>query len=336
MSNKEWTPQELLRTSGAYWASAAIHAGVALGVFSALRDAPASAGDIAAAVRGDARGVAVLLDALTALGLAAKAQGRYAATAFSERYLREGSPDYLGHMIRHHHHLMESWARLHEAVAAGHPVRSRSSHAGGDVREAFLMGMHNSAMLLAPQVAREVDLRGRRRLLDLGGGPGTYAANFCLANPGLAATVFDLPDTARIASLIAARYGLEGRVAFAGGDFLEDDLGGPYDVVWLSHILHGEGPEECRRIIRKAAAALEPGGVFLVHEFILDDAKDGPVYPALFSLNMLLGTPSGRSYAEYELREMLEEAGIAGIRRLPMPPQAPSGVLRGEKLRAAG
>jgi SAM-dependent methyltransferase len=188
-------------------------------------------------------------------------------------------------------------------------------------------------MLLAPQVAREVGLGGRRLLLDLGGGPGTYAAHFCLAHPGLSATVFDLPDTRRVAERIAARYGLEGRVAFAGGDFLEDDLGGPYDAVWLSHILHGEGPEECRRIVRKAAAALEPGGVFLVHEFILDDAKDGPVYPALFSLNMLLGTPSGRSYSEAELREMLEEAGIAGIRRLAMPSQVPSAILRGEKLR---
>ena len=110
-------------------------------------------------------------------------------------------------------------------------------------------------------------------------------------------------------------------------------LGGPYDAVWLSHILHGEGPEECRGIVRKAAAALVPGGVFLVHEFILDDAKDGPLYPALFSLNMLLGTPSGRSYAEGELRALLEEVGIAGIRRLPMPPQVPSAILRGEKLR---
>jgi SAM-dependent methyltransferase len=333
MTNKEWTPADLLRTSGAYWASSAIHAAVALRVFGALGGRPASAADVAAAVHADARGIGVLLDALTALGLVVKSRGSYAATAFSERYLREDSPDCLGHMIRHHHHLMESWARLHEAVAAGRPVRQRSSHAGEEVREAFLMGMHNSAMLLAPQVAREVALGGRRHLLDLGGGPGTYAAHFCLATPGLTATVFDLPDTRRVAERIVARYGLEGRVGFLGGDFLEDDLGGPYDAVWLSHILHGEGPEECRGIVRKAAGALEPGGVFLVHEFILDDAKDGPVYPALFSLNMLLGTPSGRSYAEGELRAMMEEAGIAGIRRLPMPPHVPSGILRGEKLR---
>lgn len=333
MSDREWTPAELLRTSGGYWASGAIHAGVVLGVFSALGARPASAAEVAAAVKGDERGVGVLLDALAALELVLKSQGRYAATAFSERWLREDSPEYLGHMIRHHHHLVESWARLHEAVAAGRPVRPRASHAGEEVREAFLMGMHNSAMLLAPQVAREVGLHGRRRLLDLGGGPGTYAAHFCLAHPGLSATVFDLPDTGRIAARIAARYGLEGRVDFSGGDFLADDLGGPYDAVWLSHILHGEGPEECRAIVRKAAAALEPGGVFLVHEFILDDAKDGPVYPALFSLNMLLGTPSGRSYAEGELRAMLEEAGVAGIRRLPMPPVVPSAILRGEKLR---
>ena len=333
MTHKDWTPAELLKTSGAYWASSAIQAGVTLGVFSALGDREASAEEAATGIRADARGTGVLLDALAALGLVDKKAGRYANTPFSLRYLCDESPDCLCHMVRHHHHLMESWARLHEAVSAGTPVRQRSSHAGGEVREAFLMGMHNSALLLAPQIAREVDLRGKRRLLDLGGGPGTYAVHFCLENPGLSATVFDFTDTRRIAERIVARYGLERRVAFEGGDFLEDDLGGPYDAVWLSHILHGEGPEECRGILRKAAAALEPGGVALVHEFILDDAKDGPVYPALFSLNMLLGTPSGRSYAEGELRAMLEEAGISGIRRLPMPPHVPSGILRGEKAR---
>ena len=119
---------------------------------------------------------------------------------------------------------------------------------------------------------------------------------------------------------------------FRGGDFLADDLGGPYDAVWLSHILHGEGPEECRGIVRKAADALEPGGVFLVHEFILDDAKDGPHYPALFSLNMLLGTPAGRSYA----RASCGRCWGGRDRRHPAAADAaagPSAILRGEKLR---
>lgn len=333
MAIREWTPPELLRASGGYWASSAIQAGVVLGIFSALGERQATAEEVAAGIRADARGTGVLLDALAALGLAVKSEGRYANTPFGRRYLCDDSPDNLCHMIRHHHHLMESWARLHEAVSAGRPVRQRSSHAGGEVREAFLMGMHNSAMLLAPHVAPVVDLHGRRRLLDLGGGPGTYAVHFCRENPGLSATVLDFPDTGRIAERIIARFGLEGRVAFEGGDFLEDDVKGPYDAVWLSHILHGEGPEECRGIIRKASAALEPGGVFLVHEFVLDDAKDGPVYPALFSLNMLLGTPAGRAYSEGELRAMLEEAGICNVRRLPMPPFAPSSILCGEKAR---
>jgi hypothetical protein len=333
MTTREWTPAELLKTSGAYWASSAIHAGVTLGVFSALGERTAGAGEIAAAIRADPRATGVLLDALAALGLLVKSGGAYANTPFGRRRLVADSPEYLGFMIRHHHHLMESWARLHEAVATGRPVRARSSHGGEEVREAFLMGMHNSAMLLAPDLARQVDLRGRKRLLDLGGGPGTYAVHFCLENPGLEAVVFDMPDTRRFAEGVIARFGLEGRVRFEGGDFLEDAIGGPYDAVWLSHILHGEGPEECRRLIGKAAAALEPGGTILVHEFILDDAKDGPPYPALFSLNMLLGTPEGRSYSRGELTAMLAAAGVADIERLPMPPPAPSGILQGRKRR---
>jgi hypothetical protein len=89
--------------------------------------------------------------------------------------------------------------------------------------------------------------------------------------------------------------------------------GGPYDVAWLSHILHSNSFEECEECITKTVAALSPGGLIMVHEFVLDDAKDGPLFPALFSLNMLVGTRAGRSYSHGEIVSMLEKAGVLGI-----------------------
>ena len=91
---------------------------------------------------------------------------------------------------------------------------------------------------------------------------------------------------------------------------------GRYDAIWLSHILHGEGPDACRMIIQKAVGVLKPGGMIIIHDFILNNSMDGPLFPALFSLNMLLGTDSGQSYSEEQIIDMMSEAGIKDTRRI--------------------
>ena len=184
-------------------------------------------------------------------------------------------------------------------------------------------------MNLAPQVVPLIDLSGRRHLLDLGGGPGTYAIHFCSENPELKATVFDLPTTRPFAEETIRKFGLYDRIDFQAGNYLEDDLGGGYDVAWLSHILHGEGLDDCRQIIQKALETLNPGGMILIHEFILDNTLDAPLFPALFSLNMLLGTPSGRAYSEAQLTDMLSEAGVKNIKRIRFESPTDSSILAG-------
>jgi SAM-dependent methyltransferase len=332
MDSKNWTIPDLLQLSGGYWAACALHAGVKLDVFSPLAEAAQSANEVAQGCSADPRATAMLLDALTALGFLVKAEGSYALTAFAAAHLVRAAPGYLGHIIMHHHHLMEGWAKLPVAVKSGGPVRSSVSHgAEAEVRESFLLGMFNLASQLAPLVARSIDLSGRHRLLDLGGGPGTYAIHFCLQNPGLAATVFDLPTTRIFAEKTIARFGLEGRIVFNSGDYHADAVPNGFDVAWLSHILHAEGAESCLAILRKGVAALKPGGILLVQEFILNDAKDGPLFPALFSLNMLIGTGDGRAYAQGELTAMMTAAGLYEVRRLPVELPNGAGILVGQK-----
>ena len=87
-------------------------------------------------------------------------------------------------------------------------------------------------------------------------------------------------------------------------------------MAWMSHILHGESPEDCCKIIGKTVSALEPGGMILVHDFILKNSMDSPLFPALFSLNMLVGTSSGQSYSEQQIMDMLTEAGVKKLHRI--------------------
>lgn len=193
------------------------------------------------------------------------------------------------------------------------------------------MGMFNIGMATAPRLSRELDLSGCKRLLDLGGGPGTFAIHFCLANPGLNASVYDLETTRPFAEKTIQKFNVSDRIDFLPGNYVEDDCieADLFDAAWLSHILHGEGPEQAGQIIGKAVSVLKPGSKIFIHEFILNNNMDGPLFPALFSINMFLGTPSGQSYTERELTDMLKTHGVKNIQRLSFVGPTQSGILSG-------
>jgi hypothetical protein len=325
----EPNPGQIMEISGSYWQSCTLHAGVKLDVFTMIGDDRLGSNEISGKLGADERSLPRLLDALTAMNLLIKKDGRYANTLTGKMFLSKDSDRYIGYIIMHHHHLVESWARLDQAVQTGNSVQSREFFNDDTVRESFLMGMFNMAMGLAPRVAKAIDLTGRRRLLDLGGGPGTYAIHFCMANPGLEARVYDLPATRPFAEKTMQKFGLSDRIAFSDCNYLKDPIRESFDVAWLSHILHGEGPEACQMILRKAVSALRPGGAIIIHDFILNDTMDAPLFPALFSLNMLIQTRDGRSYSEGQISDMLASKGVKAIERLDFRTPNDSGIIMG-------
>ena len=192
---QEWSVGQLLSMSSYYWRSSTVHAGVQLDIFSELGNQRLTAAQLSNKMGGSQRGVEMLLNALTALGLLIHNDEGYGNSGFSRTHLVKGEPGYLGYIIKHHFHLVDAWTKLDEAVMQGAPVEKRSY--GEEIeRQNFLMGMFNLAQAIAPSLAAEINLKGRRHLLDLGGGPGTHAIHFCLANPDLQATVFDRATTA--------------------------------------------------------------------------------------------------------------------------------------------
>ncbi len=323
----EWNIGQLLSTSSAYWQSSTVHAAVKLEIFTAFSDIELTVEEVSTKIGANERGLAMLLNALTAMGLLEHADSRYKNTGFSRSYLVKGEPGYIGYIIMHHFHLVDAWAQLHEAVILGGPVEKRS-HGEEVERESFQMGMFNLAMAIAPTIAAAVNLEGRHHLLDLGGGPGTHAIHFCLANPQLKATIYDRKTTEPFAKKTTERFGVADRINFVAGNFNTDPIEGPYDVAWLSQILHSNSLEECRALVEKTVQALEPGGLILIHDFFLNDSLDGPLFPALFSMNMLLNN-HGRSYSEKEVSAMMQQAGAGDIHRLQFQGPNDSAILCG-------
>jgi len=329
MEKQEWNQGRLLQLSGQYWATCTLHAAVKLDVFTVIGEKQLSGEDIAQKLNVSKEGAGRLFNALTAMNLLEKKDNKFSNTHAGKTFLSKDSPKYIGYIINHHHHLVDSWSKLDQAVSTGEPVRARASHTSSKWRESFLMGMFNIGMSIAPLLADKIDLSKRHHMLDLGGGPGTYAIHFCMKNPGLKATVYDLPTTRPFAEKTIEKFGLTDGIDFMDGNYVEEGIKGVYDVAWLSHILHGEGQKDCQRIIEKTVSALEPGGMIIVHDFILNNTMDGPLFPALFCLNMLLGTPAGQSYSEKQITDMLAKAGVKGIRRLSFKLPNDSGIISG-------
>lgn len=181
-----------------------------------------------------------------------------------------------------------------------------------------------------------------RALMQLSSAYGPTSALFAALRLGLTqalaqkddgATVFDLPGSRPFFDEERTRHTEADNVDFRTGDFTEEslDLGGPYDAAWLSQILHMEGPAVCTRVLTAAADALKPGGVLWIQEFILEDNRTSPPWPALFNINMLLHNREGKSYSKSELRDMMECAGLKNVTfEGPTHPGTPSSLMRGE------
>jgi SAM-dependent methyltransferase len=314
---KAWKAEELLKMSGAYWAGCALQTGVALDLFTRLGKGPENVSALARELDCDEEALSMLVTALRAHELLDMTEeGKLRVPEDVLRLLSRDSPEYTGFIISHHAGIMKNWLRLPEIVRKGRTTRRSETIFTEDekTREDFLMGMFNVASLQAAAVAAGLDFSGRGRLIDIGGGPGTYAVYFCRQNPMLKADVFDLPGSGPAARKCAARFGLEDRIAFLPGNFTSDPLPGNYDVAWISQVIHGENAEAAAALIAAAAACLKPGGLLCVQEFTLYDDGSGPRHAALFALNMLVGTPGGKAYTGREIQDMMKAAGAVDVR----------------------
>jgi predicted O-methyltransferase YrrM len=162
-------------------------------------------------------------------------------------------------------------------------------------------------------LAAKVSLNGAKTLLDIGGGTGIYSIGFVRANPQLRAIVLDRPEVLKTAERFVDDFGVSDRVQLASSDMFADAYP-PADAILLSNILHDWDVAECRTLIDRCAAALNPGGQLIIHDVLLDDDLGGPLPIALYSAALFTLT-EGRAYSAKEFNTWLVEAKLT-----PQPP----------------
>lgn len=322
-------PVELVdRYASGYRQAQILMTAVRLRLFEALEGSPAGADELADRLDADPRGVRILADALAALGILEKRpDGRWANGPPAREALLPDSPRSKVAMILHGARLYERWGGLYDSVKEGEPVPDEriDPRLESDER-AFAAAMadvgRDSAATTADALERAGHLDGVDTILDLGGGPGLYAVELARRLPRARATVFDRPETAEVARETAAEAGLSDRVGARSGDLHEDDLGGPYDLVLASNLVHIYPPEENRRMVGRAAAVLAPGGRLAIKDFLLEPARTEPTGAALFAVNMLVSTGGGDCYAVDEVHGWFREHGLEPAGTLDLTAQS--------------
>jgi SAM-dependent methyltransferase len=315
---------DLLMLGHGYQRSMILLCALKLGVFRALSNGPLGDSALARRIGADAAKLSILLDALVALGLLSKTALRYRNSKVAREFLLPGARSQES-ILLHHLDGWSDWGRLAATVRAG---RAQRGGPDGGYQENFIRGMEENSRERAAAVARKFPVGVGERVLDLGGGPGTYAVAWAKAYPGSDVTVFDTPGTLRVTRKILSEKGTEARVRLVEGDFLKDPIGGPYDLVWISQILHAFPRADCLKLLRKARLALAPGGRAAVQEFLVSEGKRSPPGPTFFSVHMVAVTEGGRAYAAGEVSAMMKSAGFRKVAVDP-PDRRGVGIVRG-------
>lgn len=322
----------LLQLSCGYWKSHVLFTAIEFDIFTIISKGKHTTKDISQSIHADERATEMLLNALVSLELLTKQANHYYNSHISDIYLIKGKPYYQGDFIHHFHNMTDNWTMLRETIETGNAVSLKDLPEEVDPHDLrdFITAMHNIASVKAEVLCRRINLKKSKTLLDIGGGPGTYAIAFAKINPHLHAVVFDLGHVIKLTQEFIKASGMEDRVTTQVGNCLEDNFGeNTYDVILASNLLHIYNPANNTKILKKCRDALKDEGQVIIHEFVLDETKTNPQFAALFSLNMLIGTQEGSSYSESEYRSWLEAANFKHIKKIDL--ESDSALIIGKK-----
>jgi len=311
----------LLELNWQFRSSRALMAAHQLGFFTALAK-PQQAAEVACECGTDPRMTEKLLTVCCALGVLKRDHDYFSLTKLGSDLLLPDSPRYIGGTIDHNEILWWATTGLPEVVRTGR--RNAAPEAPEPFKqhlfENWIWAMHGIASNGQAQwVAGQLDLSDRRLLLDVAGGPGTYSIALCERFPHLKAVVWDLPDTLAIAKKVISRYAMSSRIKVQEGDWSKDEFGSGYDCLLMSNILHGPGSHANARL-QQSKKALKRGGLLIVHDFLLNNDRSGPLPATLF--NLWLGT-----YTVNEIIEVIREAGFSDVSLIASNTQRGSGLV---------
>lgn len=315
ISDQYLKPDEIRAFANSFQQSRILLTAIELDLFTILDKHILPASEVAGQIKTNERATERLMNALVALGFLRKVHGKFYNSPAASQYLVKDKPEFIGGLF-HSIGLWNTWSTLTEAVKAGTSVAERKSISNKiNWSEAFISAMHYRGVKEARITAMMLELSSVNRMLDVGGGSGAFAMEFIKRNPNMNAVLFDLPDIIPITKKYIEAEKLSGKIELRGGNYLNDDFGSRYDLIFLSAIVHINSLDENKMLVKKCYDALNSCGQIVIKDWVMNEDRTEPPGGAYFALNMLVGTECGDTYTETEMKDWLINAGIKKIER---------------------
>lgn len=253
-----------------------------------------------------------LLNALVAMDLLEKKDNSYFNKPISSKFLVKSSNEYYGDFILMNEESDNSWKELDKVIKTGSPVTD--DNRGRLAKEGFTRAMHNNAQAPAKAISEMIDFSKRKHLLDIGGGSGAFSIILTNKFENLKATVIEQPAVCKTVKEYVEKEGNLHKIAILGGDYFE--VGFPvHDVALFGQIFHSNSVNQNKLLLKKVYEKIEENGIVVITEFLLNEDRTSPLFPALFSLNMLKQTKNGRAYTFSEIKSWLEDIGFKNVEK---------------------
>ena len=298
-----------------------IQAAVHHRVFDLLDESPKTIKELAKKTGASERGLTAITNALVGLNFLARKGERYTLTPESAAFLVSTRPGFLGALYRHmSSQIIPKWLQLDKVVRTGKPAMAVNDQKTGSaffaefVESLFPMGYH--AVVALGQHLKISHTKTPIRVLDIAAGSGVWGIALAEQSPLVRMTAVDWPDVLKVTKKVAKQRGLANRLETIPGDIGKVDFGSGYQIATLGHIIHSEGRERSRRLIRKVFRALAPGGTIVIGEFVPNDERTGPPNALIFAVNMLVNTEQGDTFTFAEMSQWLRESGFRNPRKL--------------------
>jgi SAM-dependent methyltransferase len=326
---KHVTPERLMELSFAYAPPLIISAGVSNKVFDSLEGGAKTSDQVAKQTGASSRALRILMNALVGLDLLKKdKKEKYSLTPESAAFLLSSQVGtHAGFFGTIAPQIISRWLRLADIVREGRPVVAVNQEAEGT--EFFSQLVERIIPMSYPPAQKLGDhlklarTRNEIRALDLAAGSGIWGIALAQKSPRVRVTAVDWPGMIPTTKRITQKFGVGDRFNYIEGDILAANFGGGYDIATLGHILHSEGEERSRELLKKTFRALKSGATIAIAEWLVDDDRTKPLPSLMFAVQMLVNTEKGDTFSFNEIKSWLEEAGFKKVRKLQAPGPSP-------------
>ena len=315
----------VFETLFAYQRTAALRAAIELDLFRAIGEGPGDPASIARRCSASERGIRILCDFLTVVGLLSKNEAGYGNTETSALFLDPRSPASMAPTARFLGDPMvqEPFHHLAEIVRTGRTVLPGEGSVEPE-NPAWVTFAHSMAPMMAPMAGplSSIVLAGKKgpvSVLDIAAGHGLFGIEVAKQNPQARVVAIDWAPVLEVARANARKAGVHERYELRAGSAFDVEYGGPHDIALLTNFLHHFDPPTCIGLLKKVRASLKPGGRVAALDFVPNADRVSPPMAASFGLTMLATTAHGNVYTLGEFESMYRAAGFDQVSGHPVP-----------------